>query len=114
MSGFGGFESRYTLAMESEPRAPLLASEGATFSGLVAEVAEGWRASAVLQLKGMGKDLEEQIVVQKTFASTAVTGAVLWSLGDGQLEYSTVCSWVDRGPLDATEQLATYNACKTP
>ena len=55
--------------MNSDSLAPLLASHGTTFSGLVAEVLKGWRASAVLQLKKVGAELEQQIVGPLIFPS---------------------------------------------
>ena len=55
--------------MDSDQPAPLLASQGATISGLVAQVANGWRASAVLQLQTLGQELQEQIVGPKILAS---------------------------------------------
>ena len=53
--------------MESKLDTPLLASDGATFNGLVSEAWNGWRASALLQLKKVGSEMEEQIVGPLTF-----------------------------------------------
>ena len=67
--------------MDSDTDAPLLASHGATFSGVVAEVSSGWRASAVLQLKRTDKELVEPIVGPKIFASVDAAQQWLQKMG---------------------------------
>jgi len=67
--------------MTSDPHTPLLASDGATFCGLVAQVSNGWRASGVLQLKRVGDDLQEQIAGPLTFASRDAAEEWLQQIG---------------------------------